>query len=127
MRERCDQSYLSCGPNLPMYPCRGTISYPPVAWTTLEEEMNKCKYKAVCEGSKYCDPEFLQKRQEDAERIQMERAERLEKERQDEEYVKSFYDPAPLDPCCKDNKYSLSPYCNCGVDVSKYLFSGRGK
>lgn len=62
-RERCDRYWRSCGPNLPMYPCRGAISYPPQRWVSLAEERRDC-YPSICEGSQYTKPEFLQQQRE---------------------------------------------------------------
>jgi len=117
LKEQCDTTYLSCGPNLPMYPCRGVIQYPPLAWTTVAKEMDKCG-KIVCQGTKYCDPEFQKQLME--EKKKKDEQKRLEAERKqlEEEYKNNFYNPKTIDPCCANQQLSLSPYCNCGVDKS---------
>ncbi|CAL8080388.1 unnamed protein product [Orchesella dallaii] len=117
MRERCDRTYLSCGPNLPLYPCRGVIDYPKIAWSTVGEEMNKC-CNPICEDSKYCDPAFQQEQM--ALRRQREMAQRMEAQRQrmEEEARNRFFNPNQPHPCCANEKFSQGPYCNGGYEMN---------
>jgi len=117
LKEQCDQTYLSCGPNLPLYPCRGVIQYPPQVWTTVAKEMDKCG-KLVCERTKYCDPAFQEQQiQEIMQRREKKRMQEEQKE-VDEKFRSSFWNPKYVDPCCANQKLSLTPWCNCGVDTS---------
>lgn len=120
LREACDRTYLSCGPNLPLYPCRGVIQYPRRIWTTLADEQNTCA-QLVCQGTKYCDPEYQEQQQELKRQrllqIQMEQQMELEAEMAKQQ----FFNPNTVDPCCADMKLSQTSYCNCGCDMNNFM------
>lgn len=116
LKEACDMTYLACGPNLPMYPCRGVIHYPPIRWTNAAEEANPC-CQPVCQGTKYCDPEFQQQQLEEIRQKEWEKKVAAEQAAMEEEYKR--LSNSTVDPCCTYNqKLSLTPYCNCGCDYS---------
>jgi len=117
LKEQCDQTYLSCGPNLPMYPCRGVIQYPPLSWTRCSDEFNKCN-KFICQGTKYCDPSYLEQQRQEMRRKECEKLMEAERSAMEEEFRNRYFNPNAVDPCCANQKLSLTPYCNCGCDMS---------
>ncbi len=83
--------------------------------------MNKCGGNIVCEGSKYCDPQYIQQQMELKRQRVCELKMEKQREQEEEEAKARFFNPQEDHPCCANQKLSLTPYCNCGCDMDNYF------